>query len=243
MSTSLRSPIPLARRLLCCLAASLCASCGGSTEEQARQLPASPRAVLTELSDAIQRDDVFAFCGLFDASSEEKVGLQAMIEFSAAARNFREQFINAYGQAAWDRFNAPDGGGAFINISTDQELRLIRDAEITVERGQTVATWEGGFADGELTLVKRKSGWVISAASVLPSDYDRKAAELISRLAQTVSKYAHAIGHEGITANDLDAELGHAIWTEVFGLQLQVESRFDIDQVIKAKAEKTVDSE
>ena len=149
-------------------------------------------------------------------------------------QRFRDSFINTYGLQQWDAFQdpekGPEGGNAELALITKTDLEEMAKADIRVEGKK--AFFSIPNKSREMVMVKGADGWHIEASSFIPLGAEAGAfSKLMNEFALIVGKYQKAIGHKGITGEDIDAELGGAMARAMFGFSTAGKHRFDIDAI------------
>lgn len=188
----------------------------------------TPRAVIQRLASSLQDGRRQAFLSCFVGTPEEMAGPRALYVFSQAGIAFRRDFIKAYGQEGWEKFQNEDPGGA--NAKLDLVPTDVSDIRIEVQGRQARAINPDGGKP--LPLVAVEGGWAIPAAKMLPPGAEpAKLEAMMEKMAAAISKYRKAIGREGVTVSDIDFELGRALMKIMTGMEIDAPHRFDIDKM------------
>ncbi|CAN5395071.1 hypothetical protein BH23VER1_BH23VER1_33720 [soil metagenome] len=174
----------------------------------------SPKAVAVQVAEALRAGDVNAFVAGFDATDEEVEFLNSLGTFAAAAVDFRDKFIKAYGLDYWNAFqNYDDPPGAhdfaFTNVTEAQvaELKALDDAKLRETRQvklPNTATVQ--------SLVERDGQWFIDASTMLPPNASMAAmTRHVKATTAIVERYAKLIGKDDVLARDIDHDMGRAL--------------------------------
>ena len=168
---------------------------------------ATAKEAIVKFVDALLAGDRDAVMACSVVSDDHVKLVEAVVGFSAAASQFREQFIDTYGRAAWDTFQSPASSGANFQLPE----RITADQLAVVEDGDRATANVPG--SGEATqLVKRDGEWFIHLDDQLPSGEEADdLADKMSDLADLISRFTSDIGRSGVTPEKIDTELGMEI--------------------------------
>jgi hypothetical protein len=204
--------------------------------------PASPKEAMVMVTEGLcDANEEQLFKALQTANEKEKEFVKALVRFIRNTRSFQTAFVKAYGEKAWERFNDPNidpghgEGNATLTVMDKKEgLDNIEKAEIKLAETNDSATCEITDKKGKKItwrMTKVADGWMVQASTFTAgtgADLD-KTVKLFGTFADLLPKYQKAIGQKGITADDIDVELGKAMVKELFGLPTKP-PRFDPDQ-------------
>ena len=175
-------------------------------------------------------------CVAGDETSLKVAG--SMFDFSLAVSAFQADFVKAYGQDAWKKFqskdsaDAPKGGNATLNVMPEDMKQQIESAEIKTDGDKATLLAKG--EDDPLPLVKQGDEWKVDGSALTQRggpDQAAKLAETMQKMAAMVTKYRKAIGAEGIKAEDIDYQMGRDMMKAMSGMTLPGEERFNIDDL------------
>jgi len=217
-----------------CLAISMTTGCGRKDSNFAVSPAESPKSVLITCFTAMYETDKATFLTCFDATAEEREALSNIAESDQATEDFKKKFIKVYGVDKWKDFQdpekAPEGCDATLNSITKDDLAEIDTIVIDIKGDKATFPFPGEAY--EVTVIRRQNGWLIDATSFFPPGVEPKAfGEGMLRAGNVTRKYMKAIGHKGITPEDIDAELGRAFFKEIFGMSITTKQRFNIDEL------------
>jgi len=203
----------------------------------------TPKDALTAATEGLLDGDEKKFSSAVLAKNpKDQELIKALVKFVTAAQKFKTAFVAQYMDKGWDRFNDPKydpgngEGNTTLRLQTKMEaLDAVKAAKID-EKGDT-ATCEIEQKSGKKKTWKfakvkdkDKEGWLVSAETFTDgsSDVD-KTIKILNGYAELLPKYQRAIGKEGITADDIDVELGKAFVKLVYGLETKP-PRFDVNK-------------
>ena len=191
----------------------------------------TPRQALENMVGALNANDRKHFLACFAGTAEEMKAPEVMFEMSATSKAFRDDFVKAYGQEGWEKFQTESPGRANAKLILPEEgFKELDKFEYTV-KDDTATVKEPGKRQ-ELHLVKQDGQWRVKASSFVPPGAQAdKFCEMMGNLSATVSKYRKAIGAKDIKPEDIDYELGRAIAKQMFGMEPKEPHRFDIDKL------------
>jgi len=205
------------------------------SKEKQRKGAATPREAVERFANAMvsmDKNELLACC----AGNEAQMKVVAvMADFGQAILAFKKKFIKVYGEQAWKDFQDPnkkrDGGDARLSIPSADDLKKVKEQKIEIKPdGTATFTQIGSLQSGK--LVKMDGRWFVDAGSMLPPNAKPEAfAKMMGKFAALVAKYQKAIGHEGISGEDIDAELGRDIAKTMLGFEINKPHRFDIDKI------------
>lgn len=173
------------------------------------------------------------FIESFYATKKERKALSAIIDYGAAAKEFRNKFIGAYGEQAWNNFQdpkkAPKEGDATFRMFLEQDFNKLDFNLVKVKKG--TAKFYVEKENRNIELIKTNDGWLLVASKFLqPGVKAEDFGNLMANMTKVTSKYMKAIGYKGIAPEDIDAELGRA-WASEIGFSFSTEHRFNIDKL------------
>ena len=220
------------KRLLIRAAGITCVLLAGGVQSSAGEPTDAPREALIEAISSLVKDSESQMLAYFDATPQERQGLSGLYAFNHAGIAFRGAFIKTYGQQAWadfqDRRKGPPNGNARLDLFGEKEMGELRRARIELQGDEAYCRLSN--SPHLVRMVKAKDRWLVDATSLFPGGTDAKRmGKLLTSAAATVRKYQKAIGHPGITPEDIDAELGRALVKVMAGVTIHAPHRFDID--------------
>jgi hypothetical protein len=173
------------------------------------------------------------FIECFYATQKERLALSAIIDYGVAAKEFRDKFIAAYGEQAWNNFQdpkkAPKESDARFRMFLEQDFKKLDFNLVKVKEG--TATFYVENENRNIELIKTNNGWLMVASKFLrPGVKAEDFGNLMANMTKVTSKYMKAIGYKGIAPEDIDAELGRA-WASEIGFSFSTEHRFNIDKL------------
>lgn len=153
---------------------------------------------------------------------------------------FKKKFIGTYGEEAWATFQAP--------LSDDQKRP---DMNLTMpdldEIQRESSGWEAndtnqGVFDSlprvALPFKQVEDGWVIDGTKVFPDEETLVGfTETQRKLTSFIEGYMKAIGHPGISPEDIDYQMGKDLMIVLMGRELKVggespnPDRFKLDEL------------
>jgi hypothetical protein len=201
--------------------------------------PATPEAALVMATEALLDGQEAKFLAAFKIKDDkEKELLKALVRFVSAGQKFKTAFIQTYTEKAWEKFNDPkhdpgngEGNARVALLAQDEVLTAAKGAKITMAgdtanctityKNETKTTWK---------FVKEKDGWLALPESFTGDATDiEKTTKILNGFADLLPKYQRAIGKDGLTADDIDVELGKAVIKELFGFETKP-PRFDVNK-------------
>ena len=201
-----------------------------SPSENNRQLPSStPYESFTNFIKSFEFDTgslAFDYCS---ATKTEREIINTFLAMERAAKDFRRDLIEAYGDDAWDILNDPDNGPSDGNINMPLIGDTIIDKDKIVRKGDSASY----IVNDNVTLisVRTSDGWLIDASCLIPEGAKAEDfLEFSQRVPFLIKKYQKVIGHPGIGVVDIDAELGRELLSPIFSFDTP--HRFDIDAII-----------
>lgn len=217
------------------VAASMLSGCGRSTPPSGAKPAATAEEALRGFLQGMKDLDERAMLARCKVSDEESAALCTLMEFGRAAQDFRAAFIEAYGKEAWERFNDPDYSpgetNAHVTLLEEPVEDMVAASNLQMQ-GDAVATFVMPNESRLSRIVKTDKGWLIDAHTLFPAEIEpEKFMKVMREMGNHLRKYKKAIGQTGITADDIDVELGRAFTESLFGLKLPTPHRFDIDKL------------
>ena len=219
------------------LLAALCADMPAQNGSALKPAPTS-REALVRVLDALAKRSEEALVALVDGGSGPEAFFRAIVASAKAADAFREKMIESYGEAAWVAFQAPKPES---EKRADMQLTMPNLDEIR----KTASTWEATaenqgrfefFPGLSLPFKQIRGGWCINGKELFADEKTLKEYTRIQNLLTAlVQRYMKAIGHRGITAQDIDHQMGKDLFREVFGIEFKVNgnpgmtNRFDVN--------------
>jgi len=190
-----------------------------------------PRQAVKNMVGALTAGDREAFMDCFTGSADELKAPAVMFDMNEVQKAFRADFIKAYGQAGWDRFQNESPGKANAKLRFPEDgLGNLDKIEFTV--AGDAATAKKPDEKQELKLLRQAGVWRVEAASFIPPGADvKKFTDSMGRFAGLIATYRKAIGAKGVKCEDIDYELGRAIAKQMFGLEPREPHRFEIDKL------------
>lgn len=192
----------------------------------------SPREVMVRVLDGIEKRDEVAVLELVNGTVEEQQLFARIINTLEACDVFKERFVKEYGLEAWVKFQGPNDeerGADFYFYEPDVEmLREGLESWKDNDEGRWVYTDLHGL---NIQLMKLDSGWVIDGAKMFEYDDNlEKTSELMEAIVVLIEDHMEAIGHEGITADDIDYQMGSDFMKMLFGKKVDDEGLFNPDR-------------
>jgi hypothetical protein len=209
----------------------------------AAKTPATPREAFLQANEALVSGDEEAFFKAVKfADDPQKEYFKVSLAMTRNNHEFRDAFLKAYGEAAWKRFNDPnidpgngEGNSALTVPDLDADTRARLEKATFEEKGdEAVSTAiDPSGKTFHWKFVKVADGWVVDATSLNPpTGADRDNGTKMNRIiADNVKKYVKAIGKPGISADDLDVQLGRAVMSQLYGMEPNGRNRFDINAI------------
>ena len=197
----------------------------------------TPKEIVARLAQAMYEGNKIEMLACFTGTDQEKRPVESIANFMVAALTFKEAFIETYGQEEWDKFQDPEKkpkeGDAEFFLITKEKLERMKRADVRIEGEKAFFLVPNGPAEAlEAVIVRQADGWLIQASSFLPVGAEPVAfSNMMDGLAAVVVKYHKAIGHEGLTPEDIDAELGMAMIKAILGFEMTTPHRFNIDEI------------
>ena len=121
---------------------------------------------------------------------------------------------------------------------TKKDLAIIDTIEINIQKEKATFSVPRGNREvtaiktSEVAAIKTNGGWLIDATTFLPPGAEPKAfGDLMLRIGNVIRKYMKAMGHNDVTPEDIDAELGRAWMKEMVGMTFPTKQRFNIDEL------------
>jgi hypothetical protein len=210
----------------------------GAQKEDPKKGAKTPKDAMTQVTQAMYAGNEDQFLkGLKAADDKQKEFCKAVVVFVKNADDFRNDFVKAYGQKAWERFNDPNidpgngDGNANLTIPELKEaLDVVEKANITVKGNEATAEMtDKAGKKSNWKLVKVDEAWLVDASSLTEGvpDVEMTTAQL-KALAGIVKTYRKAIGKPGISGDDIDVEMGRAIVKQLLNIESNKPHRFDI---------------
>lgn len=207
--------------------------------ERVMQVPpepaSSPSEALMGYTRAVIGGDVREAAAHVVSDADSRRWLASIIWQQQVTMRFHALFVDAYGQDALEEFN--DIGSptrptdAHLTLMTDVSLREFQSNPPKADastRSVEFGSWEG--LDG--AVVRVDGGWLVDGAAAIPPSMSvDHFIQILNNRTSATSRYLKAIGYKGITAEDLDIELGRAIMAEGRGTDPGGPHRFRIEEI------------
>jgi len=211
----------------------------GAGSAERRKGAATPKEAVAKFADAIRAMDKNAMIACCSGSKTEMRIVEIMADFGQAVLEFKKKFIKAYGEQAWKDFQDPnkklDAGNARFMLPSGADLEAAKKQKITMEKDGT-ATFEQVGSTQQGKLVKVNGSWFVDAKSLLPPNArPEDFIKMMTAFTALVGKYQKAIGHDGVSGEDIDVELGRAMVKLLLGFRTDQPHRFDIDKIASGK--------
>ena len=191
-----------------------------------------PRNVLENMVTALLAEDRDTYMACFTGSAQELQVPVVLFDFSVAGAAFRADFIRAYGKAGWDKFQSESPGEANARLELPDGSLLAELDKATVTINGNSASMTVPQESKSVEFVKQADGWRINACCLVPSGAEPDTQTRMMRsMIRTITKYRKAIGHKGISGEDIDYELGREIVSQIRGGTINAPHRFDIDKL------------
>ncbi len=186
---------------------------------------------------ALLNGDAEAAIAVVEGSDKEKKALTARANYQRASVQFKTAFVNKFGDGAWAKFNSPEH---LPEPATSQRppfnARLSVFEQVDLDQMLLYKPQENGdeasypAEQGDLKVVKKNGVWKLVAASLLPPGLDGadKATQILTASTSHIARFTKAIGKDGVSADDIDVELGRAIVETLYGFSSQESHRFDV---------------
>lgn len=192
-------------------AVAVMAGCG--KDRDVKKASAGPAEVLDQMTVALLDGNKDEFLSYYQASAAQKQALIGMFDFSQAGMAFRDKFIAAYGQDAWDTFQSDASQGASMSLP-----ERYNPDEVTVDIDGDAAMVTATDEPQPLQLVRKNGVWLIDAESMVgPDGQAAKIGTLMSKMAEIIRDYTNVIGQPGMTPEQLDEEMGMAFLQAMMG--------------------------
>ena len=194
----------------------------------------TPKAAVMGFTRAIMKGDKKGMLVYCKGTPEELDVISAMADFAKAALTFKSAFIKAYGEQAWKDFQdpakGPKDGNTKLNMPSQKDIDSIAKTNFKIENGKT--KWSMPNSQQPVDVVLSDGKWFIVSASLLPPGAEPAPfAKMMRSFATVLGQYQKAIGKKGISAEDIDAELGRALMKTLFGMSISAPHRFDIEKL------------
>ena len=212
---------------------------GSKPEAALSPAPTSTEALIRVL-DGLAAQDADAVVALVDGGPKAQDFFVSMIETFEAAEAFETKFREAYGDQAWEAFQAP------LTAEERRPDANLKMADLPALRS-AAEQWEGSEENGgrfeglprlPLPFKEVAGGWVVDGAHILPSEEALQGFTDTQRaMTSTVQRYMKAIGHEGISAEDIDYQLGKEFLLLIMGGEFKSDGkpaypdRFRVDEL------------
>lgn len=185
--------------------------CGDGSSEGPSQ--ATPKDTMRAMGDCFVAFDREGTLALLKGPEEEMRAAGAMMGFLSANSRFRDDFVRAYGDRAWQEFQDEDG--ASLTAEFTDERDKIDSMKVVIDGNEATATMPGMPKAMRLMLVDGK--WFIRAADVLGSGMpDPGQVRQWEDLTAVIEEHRARIGKPGVEPEQIDRELG-AAFGRVFG--------------------------
>jgi len=190
--------------------------------------------------DAFEKRDKEALLALVSGGSEVQKFFGTVVDSFEVADSFKTKFVDVYGKEAWDAFQAA--------IPLDQQTPSFQITFPDFEQiRKDYSDWEATTDNGgvlevvpsiPLTFKQLQDGWVIDGPKIFPDKKTLKGfTETQSMVSEFIESYLKAIGHEEISAEDIDYQMGKDFMILLMGGELLVDGktsnpdRFKIDEL------------
>jgi hypothetical protein len=216
----------------------LVCGCGGdaATQPKPATTPASPREALIQVAEATHAGNEARVLAAVEASETQAEFLRVVTQYVAAVTQFRDTFVEAYGQQAWNDFQddnkAPEDGNAKFTLSDPQkEIAKIRKLSVD-DRGDEAFCQSVDEPGETVRIIKVENGWRVDAGSICPQEEEmQKTVRQFRPMAEIIREYQKAIGRPGINPDDIDAELGRALAKLLTGFESPAPHRFNVNEI------------
>jgi hypothetical protein len=202
--------------------------------------PASTsREALLRAIDALDKRDEGALLALVDGGADAQDFFRSIVESEKSGDAFEKKFTEAYGKEAWQVMqgtrDGPNGAPHMRLILPDMEA-------IRTEATNWDATADNkGYFDFlprlPIQFEKISGGWVINGGGLFKDRTTlREMTKSQNMLTTFIRKFMKAIGHKGISADDMDYQMGKDSMA-LLGIEFHVKgqrgptNRFDIDHL------------
>ena len=215
--------------------------CKSNQERVAKLVPASSsNAALIQVLDSMIARDSDSLVPLIDGGLEAQEFFASIIESFEAGDAFEKDFRDTFGDDAWDAFQEPLPAG---QSRPDMKLTFLDFDEIRKDALKWKATNENqGVCDlmpgVPLPFKEIEGGWVVEGGGIFPDQETLVGyTETQKMLTDFILSYMKAIGQEGITAEDIDYQMGKEFMILLFGGDLKVNGntshpdRFKLDEL------------
>ncbi|MDA3821073.1 MAG: hypothetical protein PF450_00470 [Bacteroidales bacterium] len=224
------------RQLLLTSIVLLFTACSSKTsEDQITSVPMdTPHALVMKSVSAMKASDREAFLECFSVSQQEYEVLDAIMDTGVAYLDFKSNFVNVYGEEAWVKFQdpeqAPEGADMSFTFVTDEDVAKAK----AWEPEDDILSFQFPNAQGPAFISKMESGYIFEFGEMLGKPKSKEIAQFINlmdSMTELISDYTHAIGYTGITAEDIDYQMGKDMMKNVFGFSLNTPDRFNIEEI------------
>lgn len=215
-----------------------CNADSGSTEAL---VPAdSSREALFKVLHALEGGDTEALLPLVDGGSKAQDFFVSIVESAEAADAFRAKLSEVYGAEAWDAFQAPlppEDQRPDMKFSLPDFARIRADAvawEADVENDGVF----NGLTGIHLPFKEVSEGWVVDGSRLFPDEATLTGfTEKQRKFTSFIARYMQAIGHSGISPEDIDYQMGKDLLIEMMGGEFRSDGqtsnpdRFKIEEI------------
>ena len=176
--------------------------CGAKGSAAAGQR-STPKAALLEFTDALAVCDEERAFACLAVSDREAATIRAAIGLNRIIMAFRDKFLAAYGQAAWDTFQSPVSSGTKFTIP---EKIPPKDITVSETGDRAVASVKG--EPNDIILIRRDGDWYVTFEGLIPPEDQLDALDRsMGAMADTLSDYTPKVGQPGVTPEQLDREI------------------------------------
>lgn len=201
----------------------------GCDTKQQSSVPVTPASssneALVRVLDAIKRRDTDALLSLVSGGSKAQDLFASVIDSMEAIDAFRERFVDAYGEEAWAAFQAPlpDDQKRPDMILTMPDLDQIQKDSSGWEASDENQGVFDALPGASLPFKQIEGGWSVDGAGVFPDEVTLVGfTKTQQKLTEFIEGYMKAIGHEGISPEDIDYQMGKDLLILLMGGEFKV---------------------
>ena len=215
--------------------------CNAGPERGQTLAPAdSSREALLKFLQALEERDKEALLPLVDGGPEAQDFFASIAESAEVAEAFKQKLGETYGAEAWDAFQAPlppEGRRPDMKLAMPDFAKIRTDAAAWEASGEN-----GGVFDGipgiPLPFKEVSVGWVVDGSKIFPDEETLAGfTETQRKITNFIALYMKAIGHPGISSEDIDYQMGKDLLIEMMGGEFKSDGknpnpdRFRIEEI------------
>jgi hypothetical protein len=201
----------------------------GCNAKEQRSVPVTPapssKEALVRALDAMKQRDSNALLSLVSGGSKAQNFFASVIDSLKAMDSFRGKFIDAYGEDAWNAFQAPLQEGQKrpnMNLTMPDLSQIQTSASEWQANDDNKGVFEA-LPGMPLPFKEIDGGWVIDGTGVFNDDRILVGyTDTQQKLTEFIERYEKAIGHKGIGPEDIDYQMGKDFLIVLMGGELKV---------------------